>query len=413
MNAPGPRSAWPEGMVSGAPYWIYQDEATYRTEQKCIFEGAVWNYVCLEADVAKPGDYRTAFVGEMPVIVVRAEDGEIHAFENRCAHRGALIALDDGGSNARDFQCVYHAWTYDLKGNLKGVAFEEGSNGQGGMPKGFCKENHGPRKLYTATLCGLVFASLSDDVPPIEEYLGEAILGRIERVLCKPIRVIGRFTQALPNNWKLYAENVRDTYHASLLHLFFGTFRITRLTQGGGVLVSEDGGHHASFTIDAPGDAKSEEYAKQGIRSESKGYRLADPSLLDSVDEFGDRIQLQILTVFPGFVLQQINNALAVRQILPKGTGRMELNWTYFGFEDDTPEMNKRRLRQANLVGPAGFVSMEDGCVGGFVQRGVAAAGDEFSVMQMGGDATQTDTTRATEASVRGFWKAYRAHMSI
>ena len=50
---------------------------------------------------------------------------------------------------------------------------EEGSNGQGGMPKDFAKEKHGPRKLYTATLCGLVFASLSDDVPTIEEYLGE------------------------------------------------------------------------------------------------------------------------------------------------------------------------------------------------------------------------------------------------
>ena len=413
MIATESRSVWPEGMVSGAPFWVYQDEAVARMEQKRIFEGAVWNYVCLEADVATAGDYRTTFLGEMPVIVVRADDGEIYCFENRCAHRGALIALDDGGSNAKDFQCVYHAWTYDQKGNLTGIAFEEGSNGKGGMPKGFCKEKIGPRKLYTATLCGLVFASLSDEVPPIEEYLGEAVLGRIGRVLNRPIEVIGRFTQALPNNWKLYAENVKDTYHASLLHLFFGTFRITRLTQGGGVMVSEDGGHHVSYTIDAPGDANSEAYAKQGIRSESKGYRLADPSLLDSVDEFGDRIQLQILTVFPGFVLQQINNCLAVRQFLPKGTSQMELHWTYFGFADDTPEMKKRRLKQANLVGPAGYVSMEDGCVGGFVQRGVATASDEFSVMQMGGDAAVTDTTRATEASVRGFWKMYRTHTGL
>ena len=51
-----------------------------------------------------------------------------------------------------------------------------------------------------------------------------------------------------------------------------------------------------------------------------------------------------------------------------------------------TPEMNRRRLKQQNLVGPAGFVSMEDGCVGGFVQRGIAAAGDEVSVVEMGGD---------------------------
>ena len=68
-------------------------------------------------------------------------------------------------------------------------------------------------------------------------------------MLKKPVEVIGRFVQPLPNNWKLYMENVKDTYHASLLHLFFATFRITRLSQGGGVLVSESGAHHASTTL--------------------------------------------------------------------------------------------------------------------------------------------------------------------
>ena len=68
-------------------------------------------------------------------------------------------------------------------------------------------------------------------VPPIEEYLGEEILERIERVLGgREPEVIGRFTQVLPNNWKLYVENVRDSYHASLLHLFFTTFELNRLS---------------------------------------------------------------------------------------------------------------------------------------------------------------------------------------
>ena len=126
---------------------------------------------------------------------------------------------------------------------------------------------------------------------------------------------------------------------------------------------------------------------------------------------FGDGIQLQILTIFPNFVLQQIQNCLAVRQVLPKGPGAMELHWTYFGFDDDSEEMRRRRLKQANLVGPAGYVSMEDGCVGGFVQRGAAAAADELSVVNMGGDGAESQETRATEASVRGFWKAYRRYM--
>jgi anthranilate 1,2-dioxygenase large subunit/terephthalate 1,2-dioxygenase oxygenase component alpha subunit len=405
-----PARTWPTETLARVPYWVYQDEANYRAELRRLFEGPTWNYVCLESDVAKPGEYRTTFVGEMPVIVVRGEDGEIHAFENRCAHRGALIAIDDAGCTRR-FQCVYHAWNYDLQGNLVGVAFERGSQGKGGMPADFCKAEHGPRKLHTTTLCGLVFATLSGDTPPIKEYLGDEIRGRIERVLRRPVEVLGRFTQTLPNNWKLYFENVKDTYHASLLHAFFGTFRITRLTQGGGVLVSPEGAHHASYTMDLAEDRTSTAYRDQGIRSEQAGYRLHDPSLLDTADEFGDGIKLQILTVFPNFVLQQIHNCLAVRQILPRGPHAMDLHWTYLGFADDTPEMRRRRLKQANLVGPAGYVSMEDGCVGGFVQRGAAAAGDVLSVVNMGGEGAESQATRATEASVRGFWKAYRRYM--
>ena len=411
MSASPPPREWPGSTLARVPYWVYGDEANYRAELRRIFEGPVWNYVALESDLARTGDFRTTFVGEMPVVVVRGETGEIHAFENRCAHRGALIALDDCGSTGKRFQCVYHAWSYDLRGALVGVAFEKGANGKGGMPESFCKAEHGPRQLRTATIGGLVFASLSPAAPPIEEYLGEAVRSRLLRVLGRPVQVLGRFVQALPNNWKLYVENVKDTYHASLLHTFFSTFHITRLTQGGGVLVSPDGAHHASSTIDRGDDRSSSAYRDQGIRSESDRYRLTDPSLLDTVKEFGDDIQLQILTVFPNLVVQQVYNALAVRQVLPKGPGAMELHWTYLGFADDTAEMRRRRLRQANLVGPAGYVSMEDGCVGGFVQRGVAAAEDTLSVVNMGGEGAESQDTRATEAAVRGFWKAYRAYM--
>lgn len=411
MNVPELHRAWPGDTVARVPYWVYQDEANYRAELRRIFEGPAWSYVGLESDFGAPGAYRTTFVGEMPVVVVRDADGEIRAFENRCAHRGALIALAAAGTAGRVFQCVYHAWSYDLAGNLVGIAFERGAGGRGGMPPGFCKADHGPRKLRTATLCGLVFATLSAATPPLEEYLGDEIRRRIARVLCRPVRVLGRFVQALPNNWKLYVENVKDTYHASLLHTFFGTFRITRLTQGGGVIVSPDGAHHASYTIDRAEDRASAAYREQGLRSERTGYRLADPGLLDAVDEFGDGIQLQILTVFPGFVLQQVQNSLAVRQVLPRGPHATDLHWTYLGFADDSPAMHRRRLRQANLVGPAGYVSMEDGCVGGFVQRGAAAAGDALSVVNMGGDGIESQETRATEVSVRGFWRAYRRYM--
>src|SRR5207247_8254407 len=152
-----------------------------------------------------------------------------------------------------------------------------------------------------------------------------------------------------------------------------------------------------SYTIGVPEDAKSAAYREQGIRSELDGFRLADARLLDSVVEVDDRIQLQILTVFPHLVIQQVQNSLAVRQILPKGVEALELHWTYIGFAGDDAEMRQRRLRQANLVGPAGYVSMEDGCVGGFVQRGAAAASDELSVGNMGGEGTESLQTPGTQ----------------
>lgn len=402
---------WRGPGLTRIPYDVYTDAPTREQEHERIFRGATWNYLCLDAELSGPGSYRTTHVGDTPVVVVKDDDGEVYAFENRCAHRGALIALEKSG-RADSFQCVYHAWSYNRQGDLTGVAFEKGVKGQGGMPASFCKEEHGPRKLRIAVYCGLVFGSFSDDVPSIEEYLGDEICQRIERVLHKPVEVIGRFTQALPNNWKLYVENVKDSYHASLLHLFFTTFELNRLSQKGGVIVDESGGHHVSYSMidKAAADAS---YKEQGLRSDTDKYRLKDTTVLQGFEEFDDGITLQILSVFPGFVLQQIQNCLAVRQVLPKGQERTELNWTYLGYVGDTPEQRKVRLKQLNLVGPAGFISMEDGAVGGFVQRGIAGAQGLEAVVEMGGEGTGSSDGRAIENSVRGFWKAWRQHMGV
>ena len=212
-------------------YWVYQDGTITTLSYDRIFEGPAWNYVCLESDIEHPGEFRTTFVGEMPVIVVRGDQGEIHAFENRCAHRGALIALEDAGTVKR-FQCIYHAWSYNLRGDLVGIAFEKGSYGRGGMPPGFCKEEHAPRKLDHDTE-RLVFATLSgthrrSSVPREQAGPVRRVLRQTD-VCARPLRAV------LPKNWSSIARTSRTRYHASLLHAFFGTFRITRLTQGGGV----------------------------------------------------------------------------------------------------------------------------------------------------------------------------------
>src|SRR5215468_7333989 len=401
---------WPAEGLTRVPYWVYSDRALYDEEQERIFRGDTWTFLCMEAELPAAGSFRTSNLGDMPVVVTRDINGVIHAFENRCAHRGSLLCLKERGE-AREIVCVYHNWTYDLTGKLTGVAFRRGIAGKGGMPADCKPEEHAPRQLHIETFAGLVFGTLGTAAPPLEKYLGPEVAAHIKRVMRAPVKLLGGYTQVLPSNWKLYVENTRDSYHASLLHMFFTTFRLNRLSQKGGLLVSECGGNHVSYSMRQ--DVAGKEYEQAGMRTAQDGYRLEAPELLQSVDEFGDGIGLQILTVFPGFVLQQVRNSLAVRRIVPIGLEKTELVWTLFGFETDEAAMTELRLRQSNLVGPAGFISMEDGAATGFVQRGVRGAPDEQSVVEMGGSGTSSEESRVSEAAVRGFWKSYRQQMGF
>jgi len=411
MNIHAARRQWPAEGLTRVPYWLYSDRELYAEEQERIFRGDTWTFLCLEAELPKPSTFRTSNLGDMPVVVTRDADGVIHAFENRCAHRGSLLCLKERGE-AREIVCVYHNWTYDLAGRLTGVAFRRGIAGKGGMPADCKPEEHAPRQLRIETLAGLVFGTLGHRTPPLAHYLGPDHVARIKRVMRAPAKLLGGYSQILPSNWKLYVDNVKDSYHASLLHMFFTTFRLNRLSQKGGLVVSETGGNHISYSMTQ--DVAGREYEQAGLRSANEGYALEAPDqLLNNVDEFGDGIGLQILSVFPGFVLQQIRNCLAVRRVVPQGLERTELVWTCFGFTSDDDAMTELRLRQANLIGPAGLISMEDGAAAGFVQRGTAGAPEEASLVEMGGSGTASEESRVSEAAVRGFWKDYRRHMGF
>lgn len=409
-DAPPP-FAWPGDDVSRVPFRVYSDPDLYAREQARLFRGPVWNFLCLEAEIPNPGDYKTSQIGDSPIIVVRDEDGAVNAMVNRCAHKGALICYKPRG-NVRELTCVYHNWTYDLGGKLTAVAFQRGVRGKGGMADDFEPGAHGLERLRVEAYRGLVFATFSGTAPSFADYIGPEMLAAMDRVLIKPLKVLGYHSQILPNNWKLYMENTKDSYHASLLHVFHNTFGVVRLTMGGGIKMSADGRHHLSYTERDPthdpgtGDEK--------LRSLKEQYSLADPSLMEHRLELGDNITNGIQTIFPTFVLQQILNALAVRQLVPRGVDRCELLWTILGFEDDDDAMTELRLKVNNLVGPAGYVSMEDGCVGGFVQRAAAADPEARTFMRMGGTAiAPSEGSRVTESAVRGFWRGWRECLDV
>ena len=402
---------WPYEDTSRVPYRVYTDEDLYALEQERIFQGPVWNFLCLDCEIPNPGDYKTTYAGDSPIIVIRDEAGAVNAMVNRCAHKGAMICYKPRG-NVSELSCVYHNWVYDLRGKLQSVAFKRGVGGKGGLTDEFDNDNHGLRTLRVEVFRGLVFGTFSDETQPVAEYLGEELVASIDRVLIKPLKVLGYHSQIFPNNWKLYVENNKDSYHASLLHVFHNTFGVVRPTMGGGIKISDSGWHHLSYTERT--DIKDDEIGKEKLRSKQDSYKLADTRMMEHKLELGDKVTNSIQTVFPTLVVQQILNCLAVRQLIPQGVDQSELIWTILGFEDDDEEMQTLRIKANNLVGPAGFISMEDGAVGGWVQRAAKSDGKAMTVMPMGGRAIEpSQGSRVTEAAVRGFWKGWRECMGI
>ena len=436
MNAPQALSRWPQAGSSRVPFWAYTDPQLYQRELETIFYGRHWNYVGLEAEIPKAGDYRLSHVGEREVIMVRDRDQSIHVVENRCAHRGVRFcqpSVNGKVANARSFVCPYHQWAYKLNGELAGLPFKngvkEGDHVNGGMPADFDLAANGLTRLRVAVLHGLVFASFSADVEPLQDYLGPNLMPWLDRIFKGPegarkLTLLGVNRQRIPGNWKLMMENIKDPYHPGLLHTWFVTFGLWRADQKSRMVMDAHGRH--AVMISRRNDGGENKAVTEGVTSFKANMALHDMRLLDVVPEPWWKVPdpgnpgqdimptVTMITLFPGVIVQQQVNSLSTRHIVPRGAGEFDFVWTHFGFEDDTPEMTRRRLRQANLFGPAGFVSADDGEVIELSQRGFAQAGEGGSTLcELGGTGTEMTEHMVTETLIRSMYAYWRKVMAV
>jgi phenylpropionate dioxygenase-like ring-hydroxylating dioxygenase large terminal subunit len=197
--------------AAGAPSFaaLYTDPAVLATERARLLTRS-WALVASDEEVAGPGSYVTAFVGGIPLAVVRGHDGVLRAFHNVCRHRGITL-LEGAGTVGRFMTCPYHQWSYASTGELARVPQADDQ-----FPSlELC--DLGLVEAQVAVWCGMVFVNPWPESPSLAEEMG-GLDRKLERFLAGPIRQVAVVQYEAACNWKLLVENHIDVYHLWYLH---------------------------------------------------------------------------------------------------------------------------------------------------------------------------------------------------
>lgn len=210
---------------------IFTNADLFELEMKHIFESN-WVYLAHESQVPEINDYYTTGMGRQPIVITRDKTGELHAVINACAHKGAMLCRRKHG-NKGSFTCPFHGWTFSNAGKLLKVKDEKTTE----YPVQFNKQgSHDLKKVARfQNYRGFLFGSLSEDVMPLEDYLGETkvIIDQIVSQAPQGLEVLrGNSSYIYDGNWKLQMENGCDGYHVSTVHWNYAATMGRRKVEG-------------------------------------------------------------------------------------------------------------------------------------------------------------------------------------
>ena len=200
-----------ESMAAGwqLPAYLYSDPSIYAIERELVFRQG-WIYVGLTDKLTKTGDYFTAEVGDIPIVVTRDGEGNIGGLVNACLHRLHPIASGEGCS--RLLQCKYHGWTYGLDGALKTAPRSQ-------HEPGFDKKAMQLPTVRVEAFGRFLFANVDPEAPSLHDYLADAP-GLVDALAIDigQWKHAGSFRYEVDANWKLFMENSLECYHCDLVH---------------------------------------------------------------------------------------------------------------------------------------------------------------------------------------------------
>ena len=359
---------------------VYADPELFELEIKYIFE-RTWNFLTLETEIARPHDYITTWIGRTPIVVSRGGDGKIHAFLNACRHKGATVCRAEKG-NAASHVCLYHGWAYDSTGANVGIRQRRA----GDYPPSFDKDDHGLVRIARLdSYKGLIFGSLSPDVPPLHEHLGDLkfyIDLHMEQGPRGMEFIPGRVAYTYRGNWKMQLENGQDPYHVDTAHGSFAAVVARRRAGQGNVSALElDRSKRGQSLLGAFEFAHGHTATWQDVPEPER--RVIFRSLDDVRARVGDikaewMIKQRNAVCFPN--LQIADHIVPIlRTFRPISVDVTELRSNVLAPIGEAPELRAARLRQfEDFVNPGGYATPDDVTLFGDCQTGFGSTGFDY-----------------------------------
>ena len=350
---------------------IYLDPEIFEIEMDRIF-GRAWIFVGHDSQTPHAGDFITTSIGRQPVVMSRHTDGEIHVLFNRCGHRGAIVCNEAKG-NARKFQCLYHGWTYNTDGTLRGVPlpegypedFEVGKAGMGSLPR-------------VDSYRGFVFACLNPDVEDLESHLGptKACIDNLcDRAPDGEIMLTGGVHRyRFDGNWKLQLENTLDSYHVPFAHE-------STVDRSGKQFSRREGDAEGAQVVSGEEEETHHTWKERGAWAFDHGHGFTGNTALDEktrsspvYDEYKAALEArlgaqqaeEVLTpffhnalIYPNMSFMGLN--MHIRVIKPVAVDRTEVNVYPVLLKGAPHAMNQSTIRLLNVThAAASFVQTDD-----------------------------------------------------
>ena len=398
---------------------LYSDPEIFEEELDKVFNNT-WVWVAHESEVSGKNNYKTAKIGRQPVIVVRERKGGINVLLNRCRHRGATVCEGNAGKT-KAFTCPYHGWGYGLDGSLRALPKPEEYENL------MDKSEFGLVKLRHESYQGMIFATLNDDIEPLEDFLGGTkkwIDLFMKQGAGYPLTTLGEQRFRFPGNWKIQLENTTDAYHFPIVHKSFlssmdeTSAEIFDFLDGDGFVEDLGNGHSVMVMIpelvdleenlDDPIPERFEDLAKELAAEGHSDEEVR--RLVRAVGGSGFNLNL-----FPN-----ISFSMAFfRNLVPISAQETEIHHIAIGGEGAPDAYNQKRMRlHEHFQGPMGFGTPDDGEAWERVQRGSMAGDDGWIMVNRGMSRMKTSADGnpqgavCSETGMRAAYQQYKKQMA-